>query len=347
MRRRPTSARRLAIAALTVLLAATCGEEPAPTSDAGTASLPTDGSVVSNDSALAGDDVGDTETAATDDSGSSGGSVDTGGGPCTKDCKDKICGPDGCGGVCGFCVTGQFCAKDGAKCEEFCKPNCKFADGGDKKCGEDGCGGSCGSCPADFSCGVDFLCHSKDCKPACGAKSCGDDGCGGLCGTCATGDLCQPDGSCKPGPCKGIPTEGACDGDILIGCEGDGPSASKSLVDCKSKGVEKICGWDGPSSTYGCIDKPPCTADCSTKDGGKKQCGSDGCDGQCGVCPSGWSCPGGTCNPEDGGDCGFLPAQGQCDGNTWIFCNTGKIKKIDCGKYNQTCGYDGKAFTCK
>lgn len=273
--------------------------------------------------------------------------VATDSGPCIKDCTGKVCGPNGCGGVCGFCVTGQFCAEDGSKCTEFCKPDCKFSDGTVKKCGDDGCGGSCGTCPAKFSCGLDDLCHAEDCKPACGAKKCGDDGCGGLCGTCAAGDLCQPDGSCKPGPCKGIPAEGQCDGDVLVTCIGEGQNAQKSAVDCSTKGPKIICGWNAPAGAFGCIDKPPCTPDCSTKDGGKKQCGSDGCDGVCGVCPKGWSCPANVCQAEDGGDCGFLPPQGQCDGKTWIFCNTGKIKKIDCGKYNQTCGYQDGKFTCK
>ena len=244
-------------------------------------------------------------------------------------------------------MSGQFCAADGSKCSEFCKPKCTFASGDLKSCGADGCGGDCGTCPADKSCGFDFLCHSKDCKPTCGAKKCGDDGCGATCGACASGDLCQPDGTCKPGPCKGIPKEGKCDAGILISCEGEGVTAQKMLLDCASTGPGKICGWDAPKGANACIDKPPCTPDCGLKDGGKKQCGGDGCDGKCGVCPMGWSCPGGLCTPQDGGDCGFLPAQGKCEGNTWIFCNTGKIKVIDCGKYAQKCAYDGKKFTCK
>ena len=35
---------------------------------------------------------------------------------CTKQCADKECGPDGCGGVCGSCPQGQFCNASG-KCE--------------------------------------------------------------------------------------------------------------------------------------------------------------------------------------------------------------------------------------
>lgn len=263
-------------------------------------------------------------------------------GPCQKQCLGKICGPNGCGGVCGFCVSGQFCAPDGSKCQEFCKPEC-----GAKKCGDDGCGGDCGVCGDGFACGLDLLCHAKDCKPECAAKKCGDDGCGGACGTCGAGDFCTATGTCKPGACKGIPSDGMCDGGILIGCSGTGASQQKTLKDCATTGAGKVCGWDPVSSHYGCIDKPPCTPDCSkTGSGEKKQCGSDGCDGVCGTCPAGWSCPGGDCVPEDGADCGFLPQNGKCDGSVWIFCNTGKIKKIDCAKYNQQCKWDNGAYNC-
>ncbi len=336
-----------------VAMACACSD-PAATED-----------VADNGSAV-GEDVDDTTGGGAKDTGATtndGGGVkldvddpgkpDTG---CVKVCLGKICGPNGCGGVCGFCATGQFCAKDGSKCQEYCKPDCTTLDGAVKKCGPDGCGGSCGKCPKAYTCGIDFLCHAADCKPDCklaagGAKKCGDNGCGGLCGTCAEGDLCDASGTCKPGPCKGIPAQGVCDGSILKTCKGNGVTAQKVLVDCAAQGggPNKICGWDPGNNVFACIDKPPCTADCSLKDGGKKQCGSDGCDGKCGVCPKGWSCPGGLCKPEDGGDCGFLPAQGKCDGNVWIFCNTGKIKKYDCGKVGQKCMYDSAIakFTCK
>lgn len=335
-----------AICVTSVVVAFTgCSEAPVAdkTADTGPA-IPTDTSPATGDSAsLADSSLNDTGVTV----GGLGDVAAKTDGPCVKDCAGKICGPNGCGSVCGFCLSGQFCDPDGTKCNEFCKPKCTFANGDPKTCGDDGCEGECGTCPGDKNCGLDFLCHSKDCKPACGSKKCGDDGCGGACGECADGDLCQPGGICKPGPCKGIPKQGKCDEGILISCQGEGATAQKVLLDCSTTGVDKVCGWDAPKAVNGCIDKPPCTPSCGLKDGGKKQCGSDGCDGKCGVCPSGWSCPGGLCKAEEGGDCGFLPAQGKCEGNTWVFCNTGKIKVIDCGKFGQKCAYDGSKFTCK
>ncbi len=339
-RRRP-----LAMFCLVALMALpACSDSEAGGGDDKDTSGEDDGGEAGSDTTFGGD-AGAADTSAGTDTGGSGeadaGSVDTG--PCVKSCLGKICGPDGCGGVCGFCVSGQFCAPAGSKCQAVCKPKCTWS-GGEEKCGADGCG----TCAKDFTCGVDYLCHAKDCKPKCGGKKCGDNGCGGTCGSCAKGDLCDPSGTCKPGPCKGIPDDGKCDGAILLQCKGTGISQQKVLTDCGSKGKDKICAWDPVANAHGCIDKPPCTADCSSKGGGTKQCGDDGCGGSCGTCPTGWSCPGGSCIPEEGADCGFLPKQGKCEGSLWIFCNTGKIKKIDCGKYNQQCKWDAAKgqFTC-
>ncbi len=247
--------------------------------------------------------------------------------------KPKVCGDDGCGSVCGFCLAGDFCSPDHTSCGEHCKAKC---DG--KKCGDDGCGGKCGICDTGYSCGKDDLCHADDCKAACGKHVCGDDGCGGSCGDCAEGDLCDPLGQCKPGPCKGIPASGQCDGAILLACAGSGASATKTLVDCGAKGL--VCDWDAKAGAFACIVKPPCTPTCKTSAGAAKECGSDGCEGICGKCPGGWSCPGGFCKPEKGADCGLLlTAQGKCADEEWIFCSGGKVAIIDCAKVGQKCAW--------
>jgi hypothetical protein len=68
---------------------------------------------------------------------------------CAINCKDKLCGFDGCGGFCsgeslaGMCPYGQLCQPNGA----CCRPDCTNRD-----CGDDGCGGSCGSCPSNETC---------------------------------------------------------------------------------------------------------------------------------------------------------------------------------------------------
>jgi len=257
---------------------------------------------------------------------------------CAASCQDKVCGPDGCGSVCGFCQTGQICAQDGSKCNDFCKPKCDT-----KKCGDNGCGGSCGACEDKFHCGVDFLCHADSCVGSCAGKVCGEDGCGKSCGLCASGDLCQAGGQCKPGPCKGIPKGGACSGDFLTHCQDPGPNEAKVIVDCGAK-PGKTCGYDPVQGSQACIDKPPCVISCKSANGTKKECGDDGCGGVCGTCAEGWACPGGACVPGDGDKvaCGNFAPQGKCYGNVWAFCNAGGyLSKVDCGEGGLACKWDG------
>lgn len=252
----------------------------------------------------------------------------------TGDGETKVCGPDGCGSVCGFCKSGQFCAADQTSCGEFCKAKCAGLS-----CGPDGCGGQCGTCEKGFVCAKDGLCYEEDCTGSCVDRVCGDDGCGNSCGECAKVDYCDLTGQCKPGPCKGIPDTGKCDGAIFISCLGEGATATKNNADCGAKG--QICGWDPVVGSNGCVDKGPCTPVCKTAAGQSKECGSDGCEGTCGKCPDGWSCPGGLCKPEKGAICGALvTAQGKCVGDEWIFCSGGKVAIIDCQSVSQTCGWN-------
>lgn len=96
---------------------------------------------------------------------------------CMPMCDSKECGPDGCGGVCGFCGDNQICQANG-KCvpNGTCVPDC-----GPKECGNDGCGGSCGTCNPGYGC------TSGMCKGLPGAECT-------LSVQCATG-LCLPLGS--------------------------------------------------------------------------------------------------------------------------------------------------------
>lgn len=254
----------------------------------------------------------------------------------------KVCGPDGCGSVCGFCKSGQFCAADQTSCGAFCQASC-----GGKKCGPDGCGGQCGECAKGTKCAKDGLCYEEDCQASCKDRVCGDDGCGNSCGLCAKADFCDAAGQCKPGPCKGIPDAGKCDGAILVSCKGQGGQAVAQNVDCAAKG--QLCGWNPTLGAYSCVPKGTCTPQCKTASGQTKECGSDGCDGVCGQCPEGWSCPGGLCQPEKGAACGALiTAQGKCVGDQWVFCSGGKVAIIDCQSVSQKCGWNASAakFGC-
>ncbi len=175
--------------------------------------------------------------------------------PCDPECEGKICGDDGCGGLCGECPTDHKCI-DGEECVLHCEPKCEG-----KQCGDDGCGGSCGECPFAMQCQAG-LC---ECSPKCQDKECGSDGCGGTCGECAVGFQCSPFGKCEP------PCEPACEG--------------KS---CGDDGCGGVCGncpcpdcepWD----IY-CTEDGQCTDICPPQCDGK-ECGPDSCGGQCGVCP--------------------------------------------------------------
>jgi len=66
-------------------------------------------------------------------------------GACAPDCSDKVCGDDGCGGLCGECPAAQYCVDGG--CTADCPANCI-----DKTCGPDGCGGVCGVCQEGEAC---------------------------------------------------------------------------------------------------------------------------------------------------------------------------------------------------
>ncbi|KAL6049644.1 UapC protein [Balamuthia mandrillaris] len=115
---------------------------------------------------------------------------------CIPHCGEKDCGPDGCGGSCGSCQTGQHCTVSGA-C--VCTPSCIA-----KECGPDGCGGTglvfahgnvihtdsptgvCGECSSLESCNSNQRCM-RTCVASCQGRECGPDGCGGTCGGCPEG----------------------------------------------------------------------------------------------------------------------------------------------------------------
>ena len=92
-------------------------------------------------------------------------------GPCVPDCTGRVCGGDGCGGVCGPGCFGATpdCNETTGQCE--CIPDCAG-----RECGDDGCGGTC-----------DPGCGTMPCNPVTGlCPVCGD-------GTC---DLGENPGNC-------------------------------------------------------------------------------------------------------------------------------------------------------
>lgn len=180
-------------------------------------------------------------------------------GCCVPQCEGKQCGPDGCGGFCGYCGMGKHCVQ--GKCEEC---SCEG-----KVCGDDGCGKLCGFCTFGTVC-KEGIC--VPCTSDCTGKECGDDGCGWWCGEgCPPGLLCV-DFKCG---CKPHFETGCCGNDI---CWYDS---------CGNPGeIITECG------ELKCIDGgcKVCKPDCEGK-----ECGDDGCGGSCGICSPDKHCEKGKC----------------------------------------------------
>ncbi|NOZ02920.1 MAG: hypothetical protein GXP54_13685 [Deltaproteobacteria bacterium] len=275
-----------------------------------------------------------------DDGASDLAGVDTG--PCVPDCEGKVCGSDGCDGICGFCEWGKVCTPEGTECKTICIPDC-FDKG--KACGDDGCNGSCGECDESFECKDDFKCHYVDCIPDCTGKECGaTGGCGveNECGECGAGQSCTELGHCVIGPCQGVhPEKGKCDGNYVLYCSQVGGQDVLIKIDCTEE-PDKVCGWDPWTGKFACIDKPPCVPNCTDK-----ECGDDGCGGSCGACPVGWGCPSFQCRPVEGSTCGYIDETGFCWYDNWLYyCtgppDTGQIVAENCTQQGKVCAYDSQ-----
>ena len=249
----------------------------------------------------------------------------------------KECSEDGCGSICGYCDYEHQCVL--GICEEVCVPQCTLPDGLPKTCGPDGCYGYCPpGCPDNFTCGDDGLCYwDCDITANCEGKECGPDQCGGSCGYCGIASLCNElTGLCEDDPCGAIDKEaGACTNDnVLVECV-DG-----ILVEtpCQSFGEDYYCKWDGPSQKYVCSEG--CVPQCTWEDGTPKQCGYNGCYGECGTCPQGWECEAGTCFPVELGECGWITDKGECIENKLWFCSNNTLYVDDCDLLNKVCQFD-------
>ncbi len=276
---------------------------------------------------------------------------------CVPRCDGRECGSDGCGGSCGYCPPDQTCTGAG-RCSGGCIAACTG-----KQCGSDGCGGSCGYCPAGTFCNQDWRC-----EPLCEARcytdegdraDCGPDGCGGTCGTCTSQEYCDH-GRCRDFiSCSDLqdcfeqcgPDE-ECANDCWYKAS---PEARRQWDDFNLCLIE-VCGYDGTDQCYQdaffneCRDLYYACLDCTPNCQGK-ECGPDGCGGQCGRCPGGRPCgPGGLCPcvPScQGRECGPDGCGGAC----------GKCKEgMACASYgrciclpnceNRECGQDGCGGTC-
>ena len=141
--------------------------------------------------------------------------------PCVPACDDKVCGEDGCGGVCGTCPGDESCTEEG-----LCVPEC---GNGLCKAFE-----NCKNCPAD-------------CGECCGNGTC-DSGWGEDCGTCVADCGCVAAGACVEGACLDCLDTVAVEGGFSWACE--------EHADC----IYGLCVPDDQGSycSCACIEEEDC-----------------------------------------------------------------------------------------
>lgn len=220
----------------------------------------------------------------------------------------NTCGDNGCGGVCGTCLSDEACIDE--VCVATCAPLCAAGT----VCGDDGCGGSCGACPGDEVC-TEGQCAAA-CVPACDGKACGDDGCGDTCGGCGDAEVCTDDGLCEvvctPNCGAGVGCGddgcgGSCgtcdDGDACTTDSCDGGVCAYLAVTCEDFGVCKTATCD---AAQGCVYTPQPGLPCEDGDATTFEETCDG-NGACTALPCDPAC-------EDGLNC----ISGVCDSCTSI-----------------------------
>ena len=244
---------------------------------------------------------------------------------CVPNCEAKECGDDGCLGVCGACQDGLPCTLDQCDdgvCSAVLEDGCLIDGtcyGTSTKAPDNSClvchpgksqsewsvlddGVECGlaaictagECDCAYwkcegtCCEFGQLCHQGVCcTPQCLGKECGEDMCGASCGACGLNETCSQDGKCM---CIGGAT--SCSG----ACCQPGDVCNDEVVCCTTDCVGRECGSDGCDGECGvcgqfensfCLPQGLC--DCAA-DCQNKECGEDGCGGSCGECPEDHLC---------------------------------------------------------
>jgi RHS repeat-associated protein len=213
---------------------------------------------------------------------------------CSPSCSG--CGvSDGCGGTCacgGACASNVQCTAGLVCTSGQCEPPTSSIGGicttdadcpSGVHCSSGICGGDgavCGVCASGLTC-TDGACA---CIPNCDGKTCGaDDGCGNACPqACGAGQIgCTTDVDCPVGYACGIG----------VGAQlGLAPGANVCWP-FKCREMDPHLPGCGVGNDPSCGTCPVCSPVCDDK-----QCGSDGCGGQCGTCAEGTTCsPTGSC----------------------------------------------------
>jgi len=257
--------------------------------------------------------------------------------PCVATCEGKACGDDGCGGSCGGCPEGLFCAgyqcTDAFDCGDLyaCLINCDD----DYNCQDDCINtappevfeqfnaiGMCLEMSGYFECMPD----DQACLDAAMAQ------CQAEMDACFGGALdCPGITECMAGCPAG-------DSGCFTVCYFSGSPEGEDAYDAMILCIIDTCGdeptaecWDeavaGPClELSAACGVEPCEPDCEGPDG-PIECGDDGCGGSCGECGPGFVCEEGACEVftgdfgapcESNADC----ASGWCidDGQDGAMC---------------------------
>jgi hypothetical protein len=183
----------------------------------------------------------------------------------------------------------------------------------------------------------DFGCHSNsDCKHGrvCVAGICQDSG-----GVCSSNSDCPAGQTCFQGNCLTCDQDG--DGHLGTNCAGDDCDDSNAGV---HPGALELCGDGLDNDCDGVADPPDFCAKCAdvvcqvgyacdpktgvcvpicTPDCAGAECGSDGCGGSCGECPTGYHCSGGRRCVAGCEDLCKVPGDKLCSGNGVVTCEDG------------------------
>jgi N-acetylneuraminic acid mutarotase len=241
---------------------------------------------------------------------------------CPSDCG-RCCGDGACsqsqGEDCASCLLDCGC-EDGERCDVQARSCACAPDCAGRACGDDGCGGQCGACDEGALCDEARGQCEVQCVAQCDGRACGDDGCGGDCGECEGAQICNGEGACvaPPADCGDDVCEdgeedcATCPADCGQCC-GDGACAASQGENCATCLADCGCPSGQECSPTGRVCE--CARQCSGR-----ECGDDGCGGQCGACGQGElcdeargqceaqcvaQCEGRACGPDGcGGDCG-------------------------------------------
>jgi len=257
--------------------------------------------------------------------------------------SDPDCGDISEAGCCDEYGRVVYCLEGALYCIDCAglNPECGWSpDNNWYDCGTDGSGDPSGANPlscvsCDPPCEPGFKCVEGacvECIPDCKGKFCGSDGCGGSCGECPEGAVCQEGDCLSKAGCEATPGVTGCGGCACEACvcdmdpyccetEWDDYCVGECVNDCGGCPPVEVQAVCGDKYCNGDEDCSTCADDCACADGkvcqegacvacqpvcDGKECGDDGCGGQCGECTA----------PETCNDQGLCECVAACDGTT-------------------------------